>query len=60
MSDEVTIDRRVLETLICPMTHAKLTYDADKQELLSKSANLAFPIRNGIPVMLLDEARQIE
>lgn len=53
-------DRRMLEALICPVTHAKLSYDAEAQELISKPANLAFPIRNGIPVMLVDEARPLD
>ncbi|SHL30837.1 hypothetical protein SAMN05444414_11077 [Roseovarius marisflavi] len=53
-------DRRMLEALICPQTHQTLRYDAERQELISKSAGLAFPIRNGIPVMLLDEARKID
>ena len=53
-------DRRMLEALICPLTHATLEYDAERQELISKGAGLAFPIRNGIPVMLVDEARTLE
>jgi len=53
-------DRRMLETLICPQTHATLRYDAGRQELVSQAAGLAFPIRGGIPVMLIDEARRIE
>ena len=53
-------DRHMLEALICPVTHGTLTYDAEAQELRSKSANLAFPIRDGIPVMLVDEARTLE
>ncbi|WP_299722135.1 Trm112 family protein [uncultured Tateyamaria sp.] len=53
-------DRRMLEALICPQTHATLRYDAEAQELISESANLAYPIRNGIPVMLVDEARKID
>lgn len=53
-------DRRMLETLICPRTHATLEYDAEKQELVSHAANLAYPIRNGIPVMLADEARVLD
>ena len=53
-------DRRMLEALICPQTQTGLDYDADRQELHSRAANLAFPICNGIPVMLVDEARQIE
>ncbi|SPF78903.1 hypothetical protein ALP8811_02836 [Aliiroseovarius pelagivivens] len=57
---ETKFDRRMIEALVCPVTQTQLTYDADKQELLSKAANLAFPIRGGIPVMLVDEARKIE
>lgn len=53
-------DPKMLEALVCPMTHATLRYDAEKQELISENAHLAFPIRNGIPVMLMDEARAIE
>ena len=53
-------DRRMLEALVCPQTQATLEYDADRQELISKSAGLAFPIRNGIPVMLVDEARALD
>jgi uncharacterized protein YbaR (Trm112 family) len=52
-------DRRMLEALICPITHEPLGYDAKAQELISKTAGLAFPIRNGIPVMLRDEARRL-
>jgi uncharacterized protein YbaR (Trm112 family) len=54
------IDRRMLEALICPITHGPLHYDAEAQELVSKHAALAFPIRNGIPVMLADEARALD
>lgn len=53
-------DRRMLEALICPETQTTLEYDAQTQELISKAANLAFPIRNGIPVMLRDEARVLD
>ncbi|HBS49430.1 MAG TPA: hypothetical protein DEA05_04745 [Rhodobacteraceae bacterium] len=53
-------DRRMLEALICPQTHQTLRYDAERQELISEGANLAFPIRNGIPVMLIDEARKLD
>jgi uncharacterized protein YbaR (Trm112 family) len=56
----VTFDRRMLEALVCPRTQTTLSYDAEKQELVSKAAGLAFPIRNGIPVMLLDEARVLD
>ncbi|MGD1925714.1 MAG: Trm112 family protein [Paracoccaceae bacterium] len=51
---------RLLETLVCPSTGGRLIYDAERQELLSKSANLAYPIRQGIPIMLVDEARTLE
>lgn len=53
-------DRHMLEALVCPVTHATLHYDAARQELVSQVAGLAFPIRNGIPIMLIDEARQIK
>ncbi|MEL6809516.1 MAG: Trm112 family protein [Pseudomonadota bacterium] len=53
-------DRRMLEALICPQTHATLRYAAEAQELVSENAGLAYPIRNGIPVMLVDEARKID
>ena len=53
-------DRKMLEALVCPQTHAPLHYDAERQELISRAAHLAYPIRGGIPVMLVDEARQIE
>lgn len=57
---DTPFDRRMLEALICPLTQGPLDYDAEAQELISKSAKLAFPIRNGIPVMLLDEARKLD
>jgi len=60
MSTALEFDRRMLEALVCPQTQGVLSYDADKQELVSKSAKLAFPIRNGIPVMLIDEARELD
>ncbi len=53
-------DRRMLEALVCPVTHGVLEYEAERQELISKNAALAFPIREGIPVMLLDEARRLD
>ena len=53
-------DRRMLEALVCPLTQTVLEYDVQAQELVSRAANLAFPIRNGIPVMLVDEAREME
>lgn len=57
---ETAFDRRMLEALVCPRTGARLEYDAEAQELISKPAGLAYPIRNGIPVMLIDEARVLE
>ncbi|WP_370400038.1 Trm112 family protein [Sulfitobacter sp. JB4-11] len=57
---ETTFDRRMLEALICPRSQTGLRYDAEKQELVSDAAHLAFPIRNGIPVMLIDEARKLD
>ncbi|PRY91786.1 Trm112 family protein [Donghicola tyrosinivorans] len=60
MTETTAFDRRMLEALICPLTHNSLEYDAEKQELISKSAKLAFPIRDGIPIMLQDEARRID
>jgi len=57
---EQTFDRRMLEALVCPVTHAALEYDAERQELISRTTSLAFPIRNGIPVMLVDEARTLD
>jgi len=55
-----TFDRRMLEALVCPLTQDRLVYDADRQELISKAAKLAFPIRDGIPIMLVDEARKLD
>lgn len=60
MSDEVAFDRRMLEALVCPETRAQLTYDAKAGELVSRAAHLAYPIRNGIPIMLVDEARKLD
>ena len=61
MTDTVVeFDRRMLEALICPRSQQTLSYDAERQELVSKSAGLAYPIRNGIPVMLVDEARVLD
>lgn len=54
------IDRRMLEALVCPMTQAPLTYDAARQELVSRAAHLAYPIRGGIPIMLEEEARKLD
>ncbi len=51
---------KMLEALVCPATGGRLEYDAGKAELISKTAMLAYPIRSGIPIMLIDEARKIE
>lgn len=55
-----TVDPKLLEILVCPLTKVPLRYDAQKQELLSDQAALAYPVRDGIPVMLVDEARKME
>ena len=60
MSGKVEFDGKMLEALVCPVTQSSLSYEADKQELVSKAARLAFPIRDGIPVMLVDEARELD
>lgn len=52
-------DPKMLEALICPQTRQTLRYDAEAQELISKAARLAFPIRDGIPIMLIEEAREL-
>ena len=54
------LDRRMLEALICPQTQGPLRYDAESQELISQMAQLAFPIGDGIPIMLISEARRLE
>lgn len=59
-SDGVRADRRMLEVLVCPVTRGPLDYDPDRQELVSRAAGLAFPIQNGIPIMLVDAARTVE
>jgi len=53
------IDPRLLEILVCPLTKAPLRYDREAQELISEEAGLAYPIRDGIPIMLVDEARPL-
>jgi uncharacterized protein len=50
---------KLLEILVCPLTKTRLEYDPDKQELVSRAARLAYPIRDGIPIMLADEAREL-
>jgi uncharacterized protein YbaR (Trm112 family) len=55
-----TIDPKLLEILVCPLTKTTLEYDAARQELVSRAAKLAYPIRDGIPIMLPDEARPLD
>lgn len=54
------VDPKLLELLVCPLTKSTLRYDRERHELISDQAGLAYPIRDGIPIMLVDEARQIE
>ena len=60
MTETADFDRRMLESLVCPQTRAPLRYDAERQELVSKAAHLAYPIRGGIPIMLESEARKLD
>ena len=53
------VDTKLLEILVCPLTKGPLQYDREKQELVSRDAKLAYPIRDGIPIMLVDEAREL-
>ena len=53
------IDKKLLEILVCPLTKGPLEFDRDKQELISRQAKLAYPIRDGIPIMLVEEARKL-
>ncbi|MDI6626028.1 MAG: Trm112 family protein [Brevundimonas sp.] len=55
-----SVDPRLLEVLVCPVTRGRLTYDRERQELVSKNAKLAFPIRDGVPIMLAEEARKLD
>lgn len=57
---DILIDPKLLEILVCPVSKGPLIYDRKKQELISKVAGLAYPIRDGIPIMLVDEARPLE
>ena len=59
-ADNPVFDRHMLEALVCPLTKESLRYDAERQELISEKAKLAFPIKEGIPIMLENEAREIE
>lgn len=58
--NDILIDPKLLEILVCPISKTPLIYDRQKQELISKAAGLAYPIRDGIPIMLVDEARPLE
>ena len=61
MSDkESAVDPKLLEILVCPLTKSPLRYDRQTQELISEQAGLAYPIRDGIPIMLVDEARRLD
>jgi len=55
-----SVDPKLLEILVCPLTKGPLEYDAARQELISRAAKLAYPIRDGIPIMLVDEARKLD
>ncbi|MGP0057941.1 MAG: Trm112 family protein [Beijerinckiaceae bacterium] len=59
-SEPLRVDPRLLEILVCPVTKTTLEYDAERQELISRAARLAYPIRDGIPIMLPEEARPLE
>ena len=60
MPDAQKIDPKLLELIVCPLTKGPLVYDASAQELISRKAHLAYPIRDGIPIMLPDEARKLD
>ena len=60
MSESVPVDPRLLEILVCPLTKGPLEYDRAAGELISRQAGLAYPIRDGIPIMLVEEARSLE
>ena len=57
---DVEVDPRLLEILVCPVTKGPLEYDREKGELISRSAKLAYPIRDGVPIMLPEEARELD
>lgn len=56
----VSVDPRLLEVLVCPVTRGRLTYDRERNELISAGARLAFPIRDGVPIMLAEDARPLD
>lgn len=57
---DLAVSPKLIEALVCPATGGRLEYDGERQELISRTAHLAYPIRDGIPVMLIDEARRLE
>lgn len=59
-ADGPELDPRLLEILVCPVTHGRLIWDREARELISKGAGLAYPVRDGVPIMLPEEARQLE
>ena len=59
-NDDADIDSRLLEILVCPVTRGRLTYDRERRELVSEGARLAYPIREGVPIMLPEEARSLD
>tara|TARA_B100001989_G_scaffold148837_1_gene106080 strand:- start:521 stop:763 length:243 start_codon:yes stop_codon:yes gene_type:complete len=59
-SEQSVVDPKLLDILVCPLSKTPLVYDKKANELISKSAGLAFPIRNGVPILLVDEARQLD
>jgi uncharacterized protein len=59
-ANSAEIDPKLLEILVCPLTKGPLRYDAQAQELISEQAGLAYPVRDGIPIMLVDEARRLD
>jgi uncharacterized protein YbaR (Trm112 family) len=60
MSPSAPVDPRLLEVLVCPLTRGPLEYDREKEELISRKAKLAYPIRDGVPIMLAEEARPLD
>ena len=59
-SGQRRLDPKLLEILVCPLTKTTLAYDAERQELISRAARLAYPIRDGVPIMLPEEARKLD
>ena len=60
ISRQATLDPKMLELLVCPLTRGRLDHDADANELISKSANIAYPVRDGVPILLASEARMLD